>query len=102
SRVKRSASAFAENRRSALCADRAAILSLNLEISARLDVIRPRLELFDAHLSQKPAALDFLRGYYLKAFDQFRVPVVSLHAHQCAARLVHPEPHALIRRLTRR
>src|SRR5437667_10441 len=50
-------------------------------------------ELFDAHLFQEPAALDFLRGHYLKAFHQLRIPVVSLHAHQCAARLVYPQQH---------
>ena len=56
----------------------------------RMDVIRAGLQLFDTHLFQEPAALDFLRGYYLEAFDQLRIPVVALHAHQCAARLVHP------------
>jgi hypothetical protein len=35
-------------------------LPFNLKISARLDVIRPGLELFDAHLLQEPAALNFL------------------------------------------
>ena len=49
--------------------DSTAALSLNLQISARLDVIRAGLELFYTHLFEEPAALDFLRGDYLEAFD---------------------------------
>ena len=44
-------------------------LAFNIEISARFDVIRAGLQLFDAHLFQEPTTLDFLRRHYLKAFD---------------------------------
>jgi hypothetical protein len=60
----------------------AVMLPFYFQIRARLDVIRPGLELFHAHLFQEPASFDFLRGHYLKAFDELRIPVVPLHAHQ--------------------
>ena len=96
---------YASNVGSACCATgryRTTALSLNLQISACLDVIRAGLQLFDPHLFQEPAALDFLRGHHLEAFDQLRVPVVAFHAHQCAARFVHPQQNVRIRRLPRR
>src|SRR6266704_4642865 len=77
-------------------------LPSNFQISALSGVICPRLELFDAHLFQEPASLDFLRRHDLKPFNQLSVPVVAFHSHQCAARLVYPQQYVGILRLARR
>jgi len=66
-------------------------LPFDLHVRARVNVIGSGLELFDAHLLQEPAPLDFLCRDHLKTFDELRIPVVAFHPHQCAARFIHPQ-----------
>ena len=76
-------------------------LFLNFQISARLHMIRAGLEFFDAHLFQEPAIVDLLGRDYFKPLHELGIPIVALHAHERAARLVDPQENIGILRLAR-
>ena len=77
-------------------------LSLNFQISARLDFVRAGLHFFHAHLLEKPAVVDLLRGNDFEALRQLAVPIITFHPHERAARFVDPKQDVPVLRIAGR